>query len=337
MWPGRVPTLAVCGVAALLAMAGTARAQVASPALLVLEKGARSLAIVDPATSAVVARVDSGDDPHEVVASEDGRFAYVSNYGAFSTPGHTLSVVDLVARKALPPVELGALRAPHGLALAAGRVYFTAEGSKAIGRYDPATRQLDWTLGIGQDRTHMLVVARDESRAFTANVNSDTITILEPAKGADVSGWTMAHVAVGKGPEGFDVSPDGRELWAANSHDGTVSVVDVAARKVLQTLALQTRFANRLKFTPDGRRVLISDLGTGQLLVLDVATRKELKRIALGRGASGILISPDGARAFVAVSPDDRVSVVDLASLSEVGQISTGKGPDGMAWAILSR
>jgi YVTN family beta-propeller protein len=309
-----------------------AHAQAASPALLVLEKGARSLAIVDPDRLEIVARVDAGDDPHEVVASEDGRFAYISNYGAFATPGHTLSVVDLAAKKALPSVDLGALGAPHGLELVAGRVYFTAEGSKMIGRYDPATRQVDWVLGIGQNRTHMLVVARDLERIFTSNVNSDTITILERTKGGDVSGWTVTHIPVGKGPEGFDVSPDGRELWAANSHDGTVSVLDVAARKVLETLPVNTKRANRLKFTPDGKLVLVSDLGTGDLLILDAATRRELKRIVLGHGAAGILVAADGSRAFVAVSPDDCVAVVDLRSLSVTGRVSTGKGPDGMAW-----
>jgi len=330
----RVSTLSARWLGVLLPIAAAAQAQAVSPALLVLEKGNHSLAIVDPEQLEIVARVDAGNDPHEVVASEDGRFAYVSNYGAFSTPGHTLSVVDLVARRALPAVDLGALRAPHGLELADGKVYFTAEGSKTIGRYDPATRQIDWTLGLGQDRTHMLVVSRDLQRVYTSNVNSDTVTILEPAKGGDVSGWTMAHVPVGKGPEGFDVSPDGKELWAANSHDGTVSVVDVGARKVLQTLTLNTKFANRLKFTPDGQRVLISDLGNGDLVILDAATRREMKRISVGRGAAGILIAGDGSRAFVAVSPDDCVAVVDLKSLSVTGRISTGKGPDGMAWAV---
>jgi YVTN family beta-propeller protein len=329
----RVGTLTARYLVALLPIAAAAHAQAASPALLVLEKGDRSLAIVDPDRLEIVARVDAGDDPHEVVASEDGRLAYVSNYGAFATPGHTLSVVDLAAKRALPAVDLGALRAPHGLALVAGRVYFTAEGSKAIGRYDPATRQIDWALGIGQNRTHMLVVARDLEQIFTSDVNSDTVTILEHAKGGDVSGWTMTHVAVGKGPEGFDVSPDGRELWAANSHDGTVSVVDVGARKVLQTLSLNTKFANRLKFTPDGKQVLVSDLGTGDLVILDAATRREVKRINLGHGAAGILVSGDGSRAFVAVTPDDCIAVVDLRSLSVTGRIATGKGPDGMGWA----
>ncbi len=179
----------------------------------------------------------------------------------------------------------------------------------------------------------MLVVARDLDRMFTSDVNSDTITVLERAKVGDVSGWTMTHVSVGKGPEGFDVSPDGRELWAANSHDGTVSVVDVGARKVLQTITVNTKFANRVKFTPDGNRVLVSDLGTGDLLVLDAGARRELKRIRLGHGAAGILVVPDGSRAYVAVSPDDQVAVVDLRTLSVTGRLATGKGPDGMAWA----
>ena len=46
--------------------------------------------------------------------------------------------------KALPPIDLGALGRPHGIALADGKVYFTAEGAKVVGRYDPDTRRVDW-------------------------------------------------------------------------------------------------------------------------------------------------------------------------------------------------
>jgi YVTN family beta-propeller protein len=300
--------------------------------LLVLEKDDKSLAIVDPASLKVLGRAPAGNDPHEVVASDDGKFAYISNYGAFSSPLHTLSVVDLSARKALSTVDIGGLLAPHGLQFAGGKVYFTAEGSKAIGRYDPAGQKIDWVLGIGQNRTHMLVVAKDLNTIFTSNVNSDTISIINRDKNGDASGWIETPIAVGKGPEGFDVSPDGREVWAANSHDGTVSIIDVAGKKVTQTLDPHTKFANRVKFTPDGKLVLISDLGTGNLVVLDAVTRKETKRISLGQGAAGILIKPDGSVAYVAVSRDNYIAIVDLKTLNVTGHIPTGKGPDGMAW-----
>src|SRR4051812_41179400 len=88
-------------------------------ALLTLNKGDSSLAIVDPLTLKVVARVPAGPDPHEVVATADGKLAFVSNYGG----GRTLSVIDLLGQKALQPVELGALRSPHGLATADGKIY----------------------------------------------------------------------------------------------------------------------------------------------------------------------------------------------------------------------
>ena len=309
-------------------------AQTPTQALLVLEKDDRTLAIVDPASLKIVGRTPAGEDPHEIVASDDGEFAYISNYGAFSNPQHTLSVVDLIAQKALPAVDLGGLKAPHGLQFVDGKVYFTAEGSKAIGRYDPAGRQIDWVLGIGQNRTHMLVVAKDASRIFTSNVNSDSISILDRDKNGDASGWTENSTRVGKGPEGFDVSPDGKEIWAANSHDGTVSIIDATSRKVTQTLDVHTKFANRLKFTPDGKQVLISDLATGNLVVLDAAARRESKRLSLGHGAAGILIVPDGSHAYVALSPDRYIAIVDLKTLSVSGRIETGKGPDGMAWAV---
>lgn len=314
-----------------LLFAGCAVSQSSAPLLLVLEKSDKTLAIIDPTSREVMARVPAGEDPHEIVS--DGHFAYVSNYGAFQTPQHTISVVDLVQRKPLPAIDLGSLRAPHGLELVNGKVYFTAEGSKVIGRYNPSTHAIDWTLGIGQNRTHMLVVAHDENRIFTSNVNSDTISILDRDPKADVSGWTQTTVPVGKGPEGFDVSPDGKQLWAANSHDGTVSIIDIATRKVTDTFPTQTKSANRLKFTPDGKLVLIADLGSGDLLILDASSHNEVKRTNLGHGVAGILLAPDGTRAYVAVSPDSNIAVVNLKTFAVETRIPTGRGPDGMAWS----
>src|SRR5229473_2367664 len=121
-----------------------------SASLLVLAKSDQMLAIVDPVTLKVLGRVPSGPDPHEVVASTDGRVAYISNYNG---GGNIITVADLVAIKALPPIDLGPLRAPHGLTFIGGKLWFTAEGAKVIGSYDPTTSKIDWVLGTGQNRT----------------------------------------------------------------------------------------------------------------------------------------------------------------------------------------
>ena len=312
-----------------------AGAQTPSPALLVLNKEDNALAIVDPASQKIVGTVPTGVGPHEVTVSADGTWAFVSNYGAFgptASPGHTLSVIDLIDQKLVRQFDLGALLKPHGIQFADGQVYFTAELSRAIGRYDPVTNEVDWVMGTGQNRTHMLFPSRDLDKILTTNVDSDSVSLFERSK--DATGWTVTVIPVGKGPEGGSLSPEEKEFWAANSHDGTVSIVNVAGKKVTQTIAVGTKYSNRLKFTPDGRLVVITDLGSGDVVFVDVASRKVVKRLNVGKNAEGVLIVPDGSRAYVAVSADNKVVVLDLKKLEVAGEFPTGKGPDGMAWAV---
>jgi YVTN family beta-propeller protein len=306
------------------------KAPTPSPALLVLNKSQNELAIVNPTTLKVVATVPTGPVPHEVAASTDGKLAFVTNYGAHQD-GTSLSVIDLVSQTELHRVDLGELRGPHGIVFFDGKVWFTVEGSKKIARYNPATNKIDWTQDIGQDRTHMLLIAPAGRTIYTANVQSNSISILE--KGADGAAWSITNVGVGKGPEGMDLSPNGKELWAANSSDGTVSIIDTASKKVTQTMDAKTKHSNRLKFTLDGKLVLISDIGGGDLVVIDAATRNEVKRIHLGKSVEGVFIAPDGNRAFVAISSDNKLAVLDLKSLAITTTFTTGEEPDGMAWA----
>jgi len=319
--------LGIFALAAAAIGARTAAAQIPSPVLLVLNKEG-SLAIVDPGPRKVLATVRTGDTPHEVAASSDGRLAFVSNYGG-ATPGHTIWVINLAARQELRRVDLGPLRRPHGLAFAGGKLYFTAETNKLIGRYDPAANRIDWLLGTGQATTHMILVSPDLNHIYTANIGSDSITIMDAA---GLQNWNETVVPVGMGPEGFDISPDGKQLWAADSRDGSISIIDLYSKRVMRTLHVGTKRSNRLKFTPDGRLVLISDLDAGELLVMERETHNEVKRMKLGHQPAGILITPDSARAYVAVTDDDHVAEIDLKSLELSALIRTGAGPDGMAW-----
>lgn len=317
-------------VLGLLSAAPALAAETPSPALLVLNKEDNALAIVDPATRTVVARIPVGESPHEVTASSDGKLAFVSNYGS-RQPGQTISVIDLVAQKEIHRVDLSPMGRPHGITYADGKVYFTAEASKLIGRYDPAANQVDWVLGTGQNTTHMVLLSTDRNTIFTSNIGSDSLTIIERAPNR--LDWNETVVPVGKGPEGFDLAPGGKELWAAHSRDGGVSIINVAAKRVVQTLSLGTKRSNRLRFTPDGKYVFVSDMGGSELLILEAATRRVVKGLKPGSSPEGILMTPDGSRAYVAVANDNQVAVVDLKSLEVTDRIATGRGPDGMAWA----
>jgi YVTN family beta-propeller protein len=207
-------------------------------------------------------------------------------------------------------------------------LYFTAEASRQVGRYNPSAERVDWTYPTEQEGTHMVLATRDGKKLFTSNIGSNTVGVFErDSKDA----WRQTLISVGAGPEGLDLSPDGREFWSAQSRDGKVSIIDVATNKVTETIDVKTRRSNRLKFTPNGELVLISDLGAGALVVLDARKRTERARLELGRAPTGILI-PSNEQAYVALSGENKIAVIDLKSLTVAKTIATGKSPDGMAW-----
>lgn len=297
--------------------------------LLILNKNEASLVMVDGKTLEIVAKIPTGDFPHEVITSADGKTAYVANYGA-QQPNNSLSIIDLVARKEVKRVDLGGLWRPHGIVESDGMIYFTSEASRTVARYNPAKGSVDWVMGTGQSSTHMLVITPDKSKIFTANIASGTVTAINV--GGNASAANITHIAVGAQPEAIDISPDGKELWVGQNGDGAVSIIDPATNKVKETFTVG-KVPIRIKFTPDGNRVLVSDATAGEFVVVDAKTRKEIKRVSVGGTPVGIQIQPDGKRAFVALTQLDMVKVFDLDKMEFVGEIKPGKTPDGMTWA----
>src|SRR5262249_40668244 len=160
------------------ALFSAAAEQTPSPALVVLNKADSAMAIVNPASGKVVATIPVGRNPHEAAVSDDGKLAFSSNM-----QGNSLSVIDLNGQKELHRVDLPALRTPHGLHFASGKLYFTAEGDHAIARYDPLANRIDWTGDSGQRGTHMLVMTPDLRKIFTSNMASNSVGMFERTDG----------------------------------------------------------------------------------------------------------------------------------------------------------
>ena len=250
-----------------------------------------------------------------------------------ASPSEGISVIDVPTMKELRRVDTGALSAPHDVLFAGGKLYFTAEGYKTIGRYDPAANKVEWMLGIGQDGTHLLALAKDQQTMWVPNRGSNSISVIDGVATGPPKFKTTAIPVPGKTPEGLDLSPDGRELWTVTRGDGGVSIIDTASRKVIQSFNLKLTDANRLKFTPDGSKVIILDGGTGTLVVVDVASRKEIKRMKVAPGDTGdggVFVMPDGSRAYLGLRDDHSVVVIDLKTL-EIAE-SLPDGPRFRAW-----
>lgn len=186
----------------------------------------------------------------------------------------------------------------------------------------------------------MIHVTPDGKKIYSTNISSGTVsiivdTLIQPGRTARPrQEWIHTIVPTARGSEGFDVLPDGSELWTASGEDGTITIIDLAAKKSKAKIDAKVFGANRLKFTPDGKQAFISSLQTGEITIYDVKSQKEIKRLKHGRGAAGILMDPEDSRAFIAYSADNFIAIIDLKTLELTGKLDVGGTPDGLAWAI---
>src|SRR5689334_1019079 len=171
--------------------------QMAPGRLLVLNKEDATFVIVNPDSGAILGKVPVGMGPHGLITSADGKYAFASNYGGGSAPGHTISMIDIAAQKETRRIDVSPLSRPHGLAFAGGKLYFTAEADKKIARYDPAADKIDWQFETGQNTTHMVLPTKDLRTIFTSNISSNSVSAIEQSIGG---AWTQTVIAVGQGP-----------------------------------------------------------------------------------------------------------------------------------------
>lgn len=321
--------LLVCAFSASAANSGT---------LLVLNKSDNTMSLLDLASKKSVATIPTGDGPHEVAVSPDGRTAVVCNYGSQLGPGRTLTVIDVGARKVSRTIDLQQYRRPHGIAwLRGNEVAVTTEGSKTLLIVDVAAGNITAAIDTDQNGSHMVALAPAHDRAFVANIGSGSVTVIDlQAK------RRVANIPSGTGTEGIAISPDQREVWATNRGADTVSIIDVAASKVVATVDSKS-FPIRAKFTDDGKHVLVSNAQSGDVAVFDAATRREVRRVTMQSDKStqgpvpvGILVVPSLSQAFVANTNADTVTVIDLKSWQIVDRLTAGKEPDGLGYSQLS-
>ena len=331
---------------AILGIGSIAGAQ--GPALVVLNKAEASASIISLADGRTIATMPVGNGPHEVAISPDGNWAVAANYGA-QTPGNSLTVLDLRNRKAVRTIDLGNYARPHGIAWMPDgkRVVVTSEQAKAIVIVDVPNGKVDRAIETGQPG-HLMTLARDGHRAWTANIASGSVSLVDLDKGT-----VIKTVVTGRGPEGNDLSPNGRELWAADRTLNRITVLDANTLDSIATIP-SGEFPNRLHFTPDGKWVLVSNIRSGYVDVIDAATRRSVDHItfafdstkasptmlgAMGRTPQpeGILIAPDGKRAWIALSAMNRIAEVDIASRRVLRYLTTGQEPDGMGYVAVLR
>lgn len=318
------------GLAALFSLTGAQEAP--APAgvtgtLLVGNKGEDTLSFVDLATGRELGRAATGRMPHEIAISPDGRQAAVVSYG-----GRSIDIFDVATRARVRTIDLSPNEGPHGIAwLGDGRILASTERSRSLTIVDTRNNDAVSAIPTAQEATHMVVVSPDARIAYTANIRSGTVSVLDL-----VAGTKLLDITIGGAPEGIALTPDGRTLWVSDNDGAKVYAFDTTTFARVAELPTGP-VPIRVLASPDGRWIVTSNAGAGTLTVIDAAARAVARTIPVSSTGEAtqvtILFSADGRRLYAAETARNQVAEVDLASGQVLRRLPAGTNGDGLAIA----
>ncbi len=306
--------------------------------LLVGNKGENTVSFIELDVGLEIDRQSvSANAPHEIAVTPGGRFAAVVNYG-----DAVIDVFDVPFRYITATIDLGENTRPHGLvALSNGGFIATTEGGKSIvilspnhdfSKFGPGTcPTYDWTvesISTGQDGTHMVALNPDEDIAYTANMQSASISRI------DLKTKAVTSAPAGKEVEGVAVTRDGSEVWASVRGEDKVIIFDAVTLEQLAEIPVGA-FPLRIIASPDGTKMVTSNLMDGTVSVIDVGSRKVERTIKVSgtREAAQVtlLFSDDGTRLYVAETGTNKIAEIDFSTGRVIRRLQSGKQGDGLA------
>jgi len=303
--------------------------------LLVANKGDQTLGIIDPDSGKQVAAVpEGGVTGHEVIASPDGRFAYVPIYGNSGvgkpgTDGTNIVAIDLDSRAVVRKLEFGRGVRPHCPLFGPkdGLLYVTTELDNAITVIDPETMKIVGSIPTGKPESHMLAITHDGRYGFTANVGSGTVSVLDMQ-----SRKTLDVISVAPVVQRMSISIDDRYAFTSDQTKPQLAVIDTKTRKVSSWIPLPATGYGSAP-TPDGNWLVIAVSPANKVAVINLKTMKVEHTIDVPAAPQEVLVRPDGAVAYVSCDASHKVAEIQTSNWAVSRLIDAGPGADGLSWA----
>ena len=303
--------------------------------LLVANKGDQTLGIIDPESGKQVAAVaEGGVTGHEVIASPDGRLAYVPIYGNSGvgkpgTDGSNMIAIDLATRKIAGNLEFSHGVRPHCPMFGPkdGLLYVTTELENAITVIDPKAMKIVGSIPTGKPESHMLAITHDGRYGFTANVGSGTVSVLDMQ-----ARKTLDVISVAPVVQRMSISIDDRYAFTSDQTKPQLAVIDTKTRKIASWIPLPgTGYGSAP--TPDGKWLVIAISPANKVAVINVKTMKVEHTIDVPAAPQEVLVRPDGAVAYVSCDASRKVAEIQTSNWTVSRLIDAGPGADGLAWA----
>ncbi len=285
---------------------------------------------VDPASGRILNKFTAADQPHEGVASADGK----TFYAAIPNGPHVV-ILDAASFKEKGRIDSEFFRSsrpngsasPHGIALTndgsklyvglenadiPGIVVYDTKANKVVKKIDVVLRGGHF-LAIQPGTDKLYYPMREDNRVLVIDTKTDRI---------------IKVIAIAGGPVGVGFAPNG-EVWIHNDGDGTVHVIDGTKDEVVTVLKDLGKGAGRMAVSADGKWAASTHGGSQDVAIINAATKQVAATIAIGRGPGFPVFSPDGAKLYVMNSGAGDIAVIDLNDMKVAARHKVGVNPFG--------
>ncbi|MDB6058539.1 MAG: hypothetical protein JWO95_2383 [Verrucomicrobiales bacterium] len=322
-------------IAALTAFSVEAQPATSKGLLLVCNKGDHTLSIIDPESGEQVAAVaEDGVTGHEVIASADGKLAFVPIYGnagvgKAGTDGSLIRVIDLEKKSVVGTIDLHKGVRPHCAIIGPKNhlLYVSTEIQNSIQVIDPKSWKVLGSMPTGQSESHMFAITSDGNTAYSANVGPGTVSVID-IKAKKVS----KIIPVSPKTQRISISPDDKWVFTADQTKPQLVVIDAKKNEVAHRVDLPA-LGYGTGVTPDGKLLIIAIPKLHQVAAVDLQTFTVVKTVDVPKTPQFVLIRPDGKMAYVSCDASKQVAAIDVESFAVQKLINAGAGADGLAWA----
>lgn len=290
--------------------------------LAVVSRGEDKVAFISIDNGKIIGEAKTGSFPHEMVLDTKNRFIYVPSYG-----GNRLSKIDISRKETVTFFEFGEHRGLHSIAVMNSSLWITSEEKRTLLEVDSKTGRIINKWPTNGYRSHMVVSVPELKKLYVANIDSGTVSIINPQT------QHTKVIRTGAGAEGIDVSPDGRQVWVSNRAENTISVIDTRLDSVVKKIDSNGDFPVKLKFNPNGKEVWIANNRSGTVGVFNAQTYSWKRNIEVGNRPLGIAFSDDGTKGYITKPASNEVLEIDiLKGYLITNSFKTLSSPDGVIW-----
>ncbi|HET6261232.1 MAG TPA: beta-propeller fold lactonase family protein [Chloroflexia bacterium] len=286
------------------------------------DQASNTLTLIDVATNEVYGIIKTGQQPHHVVASPDGKELWVSLYGE-----HRLQVFDAVTLAELASVDVEASNDDLVFDPSGKMLYVSLGSTDAVAVVDVAARKMVKTVKVGKT-PHGVRTSPDGNLLLVTNTADNTVSVLSLQPEAAVK------TTIETGPNPFEVyiSEDSKTAYVSNFLGDSISVLDLVENRRGAFIRSGKQPAMLiLQGGAGAEKLWVANTGAGEVWAIDPATRKLITRVTVGKGAHGVVATPSG-KLFVTNSTDHTLSVVDSSTNQVLATLQVGSNPNGLTY-----